>query len=112
MQHRKHIWLGALAIGGLSIALLTAAAGCQQGHSPASPVVSPGTLAQEIEQTPSAGRGAAEMWASLCIRCHNSRSPGSLSDAEWDVAMLHMRIQASLTREEYDIILNYLKASN
>jgi len=57
-------------------------------------------------------RGAAELWAQNCERCHNYRSPTSLSDSEWDVAMLHMRHQARLTAEEYTEILKFLKASN
>ena len=47
-----------------------------------------------------------------CGRCHNIRSPADFSDAEWDVATLHMRVRANLTPEEYTSIRDFLKASN
>lgn len=53
-----------------------------------------------------------QLWAENCGRCHNVRSPTSYSDAEWDVAMHHMRVRANLTAEEYRKILEFLKASN
>ena len=34
------------------------------------------------------------------------------SDAEWDVAMHHMRIRANLTAEEHRKILEFLKSAN
>jgi len=57
-------------------------------------------------------KGAAQIWEENCARCHNSRSPKSLSDAQWDIAMLHMRQQASLTGEETRAVLKLMKASN
>ncbi len=54
----------------------------------------------------------AELWADNCKRCHNFRDPTSLSDAQWDVVMMHMRIRANLTAEEHRGILQYLKSSN
>ncbi len=54
----------------------------------------------------------AELWAQNCRRCHNFRDPTSLSDAQWDVVMMHMRIRANLTAEEHQLILEYLKSSN
>lgn len=46
------------------------------------------------------------------MRCDNMRSPSSYSDAEWEVAMHHMRIRANLTAEETRTIVEFLKASN
>lgn len=54
----------------------------------------------------------SELWSRNCGRCHNIRSPGDFSDAEWDVAALHMRVRANLTPEEYTSIRDFLKASN
>jgi nitrate/TMAO reductase-like tetraheme cytochrome c subunit len=60
----------------------------------------------------SAGKGAAQLWAENCVRCHNVRSPSIYSDAEWDVAMHHMRIRANLTAEDSTKILEFLKSAN
>ena len=58
------------------------------------------------------GKGGAQLWAENCVRCHNNRSPSTYSDAEWDVAMHHMRIRANLTAEEHRRILEFLKSAN
>ena len=60
----------------------------------------------------SAGKGGAQLWAESCVRCHNVRSPSIYSDAEWDVAMHHMRIRANLSAEESTKILEFLKSAN
>lgn len=60
----------------------------------------------------SAAKGAAQLWAEQCMRCHNMRSPSSLSDAEWDVAMQHMRIRANLTAADSVAIREFLKSAN
>ena len=53
----------------------------------------------------------SKLWAQNCIRCHNTRSPTSYSEAQWEVSMLHMRIRANLTAEEHRAILAFLKSS-
>lgn len=60
----------------------------------------------------SAGKGGAQLWAESCVRCHNVRSPSTYSDAEWDVAMHHMRIRANLTAEESTKVLEFLRSAN
>lgn len=60
----------------------------------------------------SSGKGGAQLWAQNCVRCHNNRSPSTYSDAEWEVAMHHMRIRANLTAEEHRRILEFLKSAN
>src|SRR5215468_11078367 len=55
-----------------------------------------------------AGQSGAKLWGQNCGHCHNIRSPDSYSDAQWDVAMLHMRIRANLTAEEHKQILAFL----
>jgi hypothetical protein len=58
------------------------------------------------------GKSGAQLWAENCIRCHNIRSPGSLSPAQWEVAMMHMRVRANLTPEEHKKILEFLKSGS
>jgi cytochrome c5 len=57
-------------------------------------------------------KGGAQLWGENCARCHNMRSPSIYSDAEWDVAMAHMRVRANLTADEYKKIQEFLKSSN
>ena len=57
-------------------------------------------------------RGGAELWAANCAHCHNIRSPSFYSDAQWDVAMMHMRVRANLTAEEHRKILEFLKSAD
>lgn len=61
---------------------------------------------------PAVGRTGAELWSEICSRCHNYRSPASLSDAQWDVAVHHMRVRANLTGEEQRKITEFLKSAN
>src|SRR5438552_17494328 len=56
------------------------------------------------------GKSGAQLWAENCVRCHNIRSPGSLSPVQWEVAMMHMRARANLTPEEHKKILEFLKS--
>ena len=57
-------------------------------------------------------KGRAQLWEENCSRCHNYRSPSELSDRQWEVVLLHMRVRANLTQEEYEAILEFLKAGN
>lgn len=59
-----------------------------------------------------AAPGGAELWSRSCVRCHNNRSPANYSDAEWSVAMRHMRVRANLTAQEERIILEFLQSAN
>ena len=54
----------------------------------------------------------SRLWTQNCIRCHNSRSPSEMSNAQWEVAMLHMRIRANLTAAEHKSILEFLQSGN
>ncbi len=81
--------------------------GCQTSHRhQASPQASP-TAAVDAAQ-----KGGSQLWAENCVRCHNVRTPSSYSDAEWEVAMHHMRIRANLTAGEHKKILEFLKSAN
>ena len=56
------------------------------------------------------GQGGAQLWAQNCQRCHNTRSPSTYNDAQWEVALMHMRVRANLTPEEHKQILAFLKS--
>jgi cytochrome c5 len=94
----------AIATSGLILTASAAlfAAGC---HSVGTREGHPANSAQS-------GKGGSQLWAENCMRCHNVRSPSSYSDAEWEVAMHHMRIRANLTAEEHEKILEFLKSAN
>lgn len=68
------------------------------------------TLGKKDTAEAPAEKSGAELWANNCSRCHNIRSPQSLSPAQWEVAMLHMRVRANLTPEEHQKILAFLKS--
>lgn len=59
-----------------------------------------------------AAKSGAQLWGENCLRCHNSPSPETFSDAEWDVAILHMRVRANLTKNESVKIAEFLKTAN
>lgn len=56
--------------------------------------------------------GGAQLWSQNCGHCHNTRSPNSYSDAQWEVVMLHMRVRANLTAAEEKQILPFLKSAH
>ena len=76
-----------------------------------------GTATTEPDVRPGApvfvsGKIGAQLWAEHCNRCHNYRSPASLNDEQWGVAMRHMRVRANLTGAEERAILEFLRAGN
>ena len=89
-------WLGA-------IALLVVLAACQARPAP---------IERTTQSTAQPARGRARMWTQNCIRCHNARPPGYYSDREWQVAMHHMRVRCSITKQEYEEILSFLQSAN
>ena len=68
--------------------------------------------ASATQKSAAAGPSGATMWVQNCGHCHNLRSPDSYSDAQWEVAMLHMRLRANLTAEEHRKILTFLKSAH
>jgi len=67
----------------------------------------------DTKKTPqSIPTNGVQLWANNCTRCHNMRPPESYSDAQWDVAMLHMRVRANLTADDANAIVKYLKSAN
>ena len=57
-------------------------------------------------------KSGAQLWGENCLRCHNSPSPETFSDSEWDVAVMHMRVRANLTEPEAVKIAEFLKTAN
>jgi len=100
---------GVVCVAVLAIVL----ASCQNPATPISDAdgdVSP--QAPQAQAYTGQTRGGAELWTQNCQHCHNTRSPASYSDEEWDVAMMHMRNQARLTAQEHRTIREFLKAGN
>ena len=64
-----------------------------------------------MAQVTNFGKAGAQLWAEKCVRCHNIRSPSSYSDAQWEVAILHMRLRAKLTAEEQRKTLEFMKSA-
>src|SRR5438093_10895652 len=56
------------------------------------------------------GKSGAQLWAENCVRWQNIRSPGSLSPAQWEVAMMHMRVPPNLTPVEHNKMLEFLNS--
>ena len=93
------LWAGtaAMAVVGLGLAI----GGCSTNS---------GTSSRATASV--AKTSGATLWAQNCGHCHNIRSPDSYSDAQWDVAMLHMRVRANLTADEHKQILAFLKSAH
>lgn len=69
-----------------------------------------GTTSAANENTGNAENGA-KLWADTCMRCHNLRTPSSLSKSNWSISMKHMRVRAGLTGQETRDILAFILAS-
>ena len=53
----------------------------------------------------------ASVWADTCMRCHNLRAPGDLSQRAWVYSINHMRIRAGLTGQETRDVLEFILSS-
>jgi len=67
--------------------------------------------AEPAAATPASPSGA-QLWADNCGNCHNLRSPSSLSDSQWEVVAMHMRVRANLTEQAHAEILAFLKSAH
>ena len=61
---------------------------------------------------PDEGKSGSQLWAETCGTCHNFRSPGSFTPAQWEVASLHMRMVANLSDKDIKKIEQFLKAGS
>ncbi|MCX6276076.1 MAG: cytochrome c [Bacteroidetes bacterium] len=59
-----------------------------------------------------ADKSGAALWGENCIRCHNTPSPADFSDAQWETIGMHMRLRASLTKDETSKIVAFLQTGN
>jgi len=103
-------------IWGTSLVALSAAvifAGCSDSNTAsAGSAGAAGPSGLAVPDTRAALPSGSQLWAQNCAMCHNSISPTTYSDGQWDVAVTHMRIQARLTGEEERQIRKFLQASN
>lgn len=93
-------------IGG-GLALFVVASMMETGCASTNPAVPVSNGAHQ-----DSGKGGSQLWQENCQRCHNFRSPDTLNDAQWEVAVHHMRIRGNLTAEEHKAIVEFLKAGN
>jgi hypothetical protein len=70
------------------------------------------TTTSATQPSGAVAKDGSQLWSENCARCHNMRSPGSYSDAEWEVVMHHMRVRARLAPEKHKAILEFLKSAN
>jgi len=72
----------------------------------------PGDIGNKQYKSQVVAASGVKLWTENCAQCHVIRPPESYSDAQWDVAVLHMRVRANLTADEASAIVKYLKAAN
>jgi len=74
-----------------------------------------GTAAQAAESAkkdPMQIVRGAKSWAQTCGSCHNIRPPKDLTDEEWEVSAIHMRVRANIPGNVIRDIIAFLQASN
>src|SRR5262249_25757306 len=76
------------------------------------PLIMAGCATSGTHQAASESSNGVELWSRNCGHCHNLRPPESYSPAQWDVAMLHMRVRANLTAREHAAILEFLQSAS
>jgi mono/diheme cytochrome c family protein len=79
--------------------------------APAAAGTTAGQPAAAMAASPSVAAGGAT-WSQRCGQCHNLRPPSEYSDAQWAVAVQHMRVRVPLTGKEQRDVLAFLQASN
>jgi mono/diheme cytochrome c family protein len=57
-------------------------------------------------------RSGAQLWGENCVRCHNTPSPASYNDTDWDTIGLHMKVRANLTEDQANKIFEFIKSAN
>ena len=104
--------LSFLLIGAVSgIAALMMLPSCQSLGEDAA-LSSPGGIPDQELDVAVTAKSGVQLWAEHCGRCHNVRDPASLSDTQWDVAMLHMRTRANLTADDSAAIRDFILTAN
>lgn len=54
----------------------------------------------------------AKAWAQVCNRCHNLRDPKELTDVDWAVSVMHMRVRGNIPGQLARDIAEFLQSSN
>ena len=103
------LWISTTPAVLCGLALLLGSCATPAGKSAAS---APAPAKKAPAGNVTAASSGAQLWAQNCGHCHNVRSPGSYSDAQWEVALLHMRVRANLTAEEHKDILAFMKSAH
>jgi hypothetical protein len=102
----RNLIVCAFVAGGVIIAV-----GCSTQENPkTNAAVAPAAPTTQLAAKPAKGR--AQLWAENCMRCHNMRPPDWYSDAQWDLAMMQMRVRGYLTGEQQKQILEFLQSAN
>tara|TARA_R110002050_G_scaffold33007_2_gene84458 strand:+ start:46366 stop:46635 length:270 start_codon:yes stop_codon:yes gene_type:complete len=57
-------------------------------------------------------KSGAQIWGETCIRCHNTPSPDTFSDVDWEVAGMHMQLRANLTPDEVKKVIKFMQSAN
>ena len=75
-------------------------------------IVSLAALFNSCQSPAVSAKLGVQIWGENCLRCHNTASPATLSDLEWDTAVMHMKVRANLTEEESRKVLEFLQSAN
>lgn len=73
---------------------------------------SPIEAAEDKKNDPMQIARGAKAWAQTCNRCHNLRDPKELSDDDWAVSVMHMRVRGNIPGQLARDIAEFLKSSN
>jgi mono/diheme cytochrome c family protein len=69
-------------------------------------------LAADENSQKGALKSGAQLWAEICIACHEVKPQINFNAAKLDDVMRHMREEADLSPEEQQAILGFLKSEN
>lgn len=104
----KHITTGTMLLTSVALSLLAACQYLTPSSSTSPPTPGDGKSSMSMPMV----KSGAQLWSEHCGRCHNVRNPASYSDAQWDVAMLHMRTRANLTKDDYEAVRKFILTAN
>jgi cytochrome c5 len=100
------------AWGAAALLVATFTGGCGTTGSTPAPHAADARGGRQAAAQADSGLSGSQLWGQMCGLCHNAPSPKDHSDMQWEVIVMHMRVQARLTGEEERKIVQFLKASN
>jgi hypothetical protein len=99
--------LFAMFVGaGLCSVLLSGCVSRTQARTPAT------KEGDELAANAQTDKGGARLWGERCTQCHYARDPGTFSQEQWEIIMLHMRVRANLTAAERRAIMEFFRSAN